>query len=164
VEHLAKVHRTERIGVIGMCVTGAFVIPLVLSPLVKAAVASQPAIPFSWSYLLIGIGGRGKARQLNVCDGELAAAAARLRRESVPLLALRFREDRICQPEKIERLRDAFGDRLEVRELSGGKTARRRRRAPHAVLTEEYDRACDPSDPTRDAYARVVEFFSAALS
>jgi dienelactone hydrolase len=161
---MSKEHSNRRVGAIGMCVTGAFALPLVLDPWVAAPVASQPAVPFSWTYALTGLGKGAWAGELNVHDDELAAAARRLETDDLTLLAFRFKADRICPSEKIERLRAACGARLESHEYETSWW-RSIVRPPHAVLTEEYDKAeaAGPQHPTRQAFARLVSFLHAHL-
>ncbi len=156
-------HGSRRVGAIGMCLTGAFAIPLVLDPWVTAPVASQPAVPMSWRYAITGFGKGAWARELNVTDTELTQAARRLETERLTLLAFRFKTDRISVPEKIERLREACGDRLESHTYATPWW--RFVRPPHAVLTEEYDKASDasPDHPTRQALARLVSFLQEHL-
>src|SRR5262245_35643678 len=74
------------------------------------------------------------------------------------LLALRFATDRLCPAERMARLRSVFGDRLDVHTLESPGVWRTLTSPPHATLTEEYDRAPEgPGEPTRLAFARVVE-------
>ena len=73
--------RGSRVGAIGMCLTGAFVIPLIIDPRVVAAVAAQPAAPRSPLCALFGIEGDKQSSQLNVSDSEIGAARARLAAE-----------------------------------------------------------------------------------
>lgn len=146
-----------RVGAVGMCLTGAFAIPLILEPSVTAAVVSQPSIPW-------GLGHR--ARQLNVADDDVRGAADCLRRARRTLLALRFQQDRICQPEKFDRLRMEFGDQLQAHEFDFSGGWRRFFTRPHSVLTAEYDRAVEagPNHPTREALRLLVAFLSQHLT
>jgi dienelactone hydrolase len=159
---LSARHGGSRVGAIGMCLTGGFVIPLMLEPPVVAPVAAQPAVPGSFLYLFTGLGRGPWMRQLNVADADLERAAERARAEELTLLAFRFTSDRLCVADKLDRLREAFGDRLEAHELESPGLALR---SPHAVLTEEYDRAPDagPGHPTRVATARVIAFLRERL-
>jgi dienelactone hydrolase len=152
-------HGNGRVGAIGMCLTGAFVIPLVIDPWVAAPVAAQPAVPFSMIYVNTGLGHGRWAGQLNVSDEHLAAASRRLKADNMRLLALRFEEDRMCPRARFDRLREAFGDNLEIEEL-GGEQRRR-----HATLTVEYDNARNAGDdnPVHQVFRRVVEFLRARL-
>jgi dienelactone hydrolase len=164
-------HSNGRVGAIGMCLTGAFVIPLVIDPWVAAPVAAQPGVPFSTTYLYTGLGGHGSwASQLNVSDEDLAAAGRRLKADNMRLLALRFEEDRICPRARLDRLREAFGDNLEIEELGGASKAKGFR---HATLTTEFDKAVaeyaklgqplPPDHPVQQVLRRVVEFLRARL-
>jgi dienelactone hydrolase len=161
---LSTRHGGSNVGAIGMCLTGAFVIPLILEPCVTAPVAAQPGVPFSVSFRAIGIGRGEWMTQINVSDADLDAAAARARAENLSLLATRFESDRICPAERLDRLQQAFGERLLRRELPGGSTWRQLAAPRHATLTEEYDRAPDrPDEPTRVLFAEVVSFLRERL-
>jgi dienelactone hydrolase len=159
---LSSRHEGSKVGAIGMCLTGGFVIPLILEPPVVAPVASQPSVPFSFLYVLTGLGAGPWMRQLNVSDADLGRAAERARADGLTLLAFRFKSDRICVAGKLDRLREAFGDRLEEHQLDSPGFGLR---SPHAVLTEEYDKARDagPEHPTRIATARVIAFLRERL-
>ena len=157
---LSARHGYSPVGAIGMCLTGAFVIPLILEPCVVAPVAAQPGAPFSRSFRAIGIGRGPWMSQMNISDADLEAAAARASADGISLLAARFEKDRICPAARLDRLETAFGARLIRRELKGGNVLQ----PPHATLTAEYERAPDlPSDPTRRLFAEIVEFLSSRL-
>lgn len=154
----------SKLGVIGMCLTGAFVIPLVLTPGVAAGVVSQPAIPFDTLYRFTGIGlRRGWRAQLNVHDDELRDAGVCARREAKHLLVQRYADDRLCPRDRIERIAQAFGAAAEVHEFAEPSWLRRSFDPPHALLTEEYDRRTDDDPATRQALQRVLEFFDQHL-
>ena len=53
---LSARHEHANVGAIGMCLTGAFVIPLVLERCVTAPVAAQPGVPFSGVFRAVGLG------------------------------------------------------------------------------------------------------------
>jgi hypothetical protein len=152
-----------RVGAVGMCLTGAFVIPLVLEPCVVAPVISQPAIPFSTFYLCTGLGGTKWGRQLNVSDAEIAAAAARLGHENITLLAFRFEEDRLCPKTRFDRLREEFKSHLEAHEYECCSTLRRWFAPRHSVLTEEYS-ASQHENPSRIALRRLCDFLRENLN
>lgn len=154
----------QRVGAIGMCLTGGFVIPLILEPGVAAAVASQPAMPVDVRYLALGWQ-RGAAwrTQLNVADADLAAAAQLARREGKHLLLQHFSADRACPRERLQRVAEAFGPQAEVHEYARpGERWRFLRFSPHALLTHEYERHGD-DDVTRQALARVLAFLDQHL-
>jgi dienelactone hydrolase len=152
------------VGVIGMCLTGSFVLSLMADPSVIAPVASQPSLP-------VGFTPEAKAT-LGVYPDELEKAQARAA-QGVPLLALRYSEDALCPAEKFAALRQAFGGTPEKVEDSPELCWRRGKSletleinsAPgnpfeipassHAVLTLGYQEA---GHPANRAFQRVVAF------
>ncbi|HEY6926415.1 MAG TPA: dienelactone hydrolase family protein, partial [Steroidobacteraceae bacterium] len=153
--HISDQSGGAKVGAIGMCLTGAFAIPLIIDPRVVAAVAAQPSVPLS----LFG------SSQLNVSDSEIAAARARLDAGEAHLLAIRCRPDRICPPAKIERLRREFPVGLEVREYAGVDDRNCLGERPHATFTKEYRIAPNAPDEhySRRAFADLVAFFDRHL-
>ena len=148
-----------------MCLSGAFVIPLVIDPRVVAAVAAQPSVPLSLWFASVGRGGRNTRRALNVSDADIAQARARLDSGAARMLAVRFAADRICPAEKLERLREEFPAGLETREYADSLWRNSERRRPHATFTREWRIVPDaPSDhPSRQAFRDLVDFFDRHL-
>ena len=158
--HLSTRHQQSKVGAIGMCLTGAFAIPLVLEPCVTAPVAAQPGAPFSVVFTATGIGRGPWMTELNVSDADVEQAVIRLRRDNLTLLAGRFEKDRICPAERLDRLQRQFGDRLIRRELPGGSILK----PPHATLTTVYEKAPDdPNEPTHKWFEEVVAFLRERL-
>jgi len=162
--------RQPRIGAIGMCLSGAFVIPLLIEPTVKAAVASQPGMPFNPLYIASGKLGRGAwEHRLNVSDSELDEAAENVRSGGKAVLVQRFAEDRICPAARAQRIVDAFRPNVEAwTDVPTSPLRPPSRMPPHAILTTEYDivhrRPDVPADdPTELALDRVVRFFDRHL-
>jgi dienelactone hydrolase len=155
--HISKHSGGARVGAIGMCLTGAFAIPLIIEPLVAAAVAAQPSVPLSLLFL--------RSSQLNVSDGEIAAARARLDAGEAHLLAIRCRPDSICPRVKIERLQREFPVGLEVREYAGADERNCLGERPHATFTKEYRIVPNASADhySRRAFADLVAFFDRHL-
>jgi dienelactone hydrolase len=153
------------IGAIGMCLTGAFAIPLVIDPRVAAAVAAQPSVPLSPLFAAFGIGRERRLSQLNVSDGEIAEARARLNAGKAHLLAIRCRPDRICPPAKVDRLKREFPVGLELREYAEADARNCLGERPHATFTREYRIAADASDDhySRRAFTDLVAFFDRYL-
>lgn len=152
------------VGVIGMCLTGGFVLSLMADESVIAPVASQPSLP---------IGITAAHRQALGLSAEALAAAKARSQSGVPLLALRFSEDRTSPPERFATLRREFGDTpevvrddavmcwrrgpaLETIEInSGADNPFHISRGAHPVLTLEMR---ETGHPTREALERVLEF------
>jgi dienelactone hydrolase len=153
------------VGVIGMCLTGGFALALMADDSVIAPVASQPSLPFGIT--------QPQKSALGISPGDLATAQARAS-QGVPLLALRFSDDKISPPEKFDALRTAFGETPEVVEISEELCWKRGtaletieinsspgnpRKVPqssHAVLTLGYDP--DPAHPAHRGFQRVIQF------
>lgn len=153
----------ERIGAIGMCVTGAFVIPLILESSVAAAVASQPAIPFTFRYWLTGRGAGPWMSELNVADAELHAASQAVATRGTGLLIQHFSDDRLCTAARVQRLQTAFAGRAVVYTYAPPNDGRD---THHAVLTHEFELAEKPvaaNHPTRVALQHVTAFLQQHL-
>lgn len=162
--HISQQSGGVRIGAIGMCLTGAFAIPLVIDPEVKAAVAAQPAVPLSLAHVLFGTGGK-RMSALNVGDSEIARARQALASGDAHLLAVRCRADRICPRAKLERLRHEFPVGLEIREYGAEQDRNVLGERPHATFTKEYrlEPNAGPEHLSRQAFADLVAFFECHL-
>ncbi|VEP14522.1 conserved hypothetical protein [Hyella patelloides LEGE 07179] len=161
----------QGVGVIGMCLTGGFVLSLMADDSVIASVASQPSLPF-------GITSAHKAA-LGVSPAELEVAQARAN-NGVPILALRFSEDKTSPPDKFTTLRKEFGEETEVIEDNAELCWKRNAaletieinsqpnnpynlpQSSHAVLTLGY--SSESGHPTNRVYQRVVEFLQSQFA
>ena len=139
----------ERVGVVGLCMTGNFALALVTEPPVAAAVAAEPALP-------IGVWQRDA---LHLDDAERRALAERA---DVPIIALRFDDDPLCTAGKFANLRRVVGERLEEVVIDAKHKNPDGNPFPHAVLTKDLIDA--DGEPTRVAKDRVLAFLRAALS
>ena len=122
-----------------MCFTGGLVLALMADPFVTAPVMCQPALPLKPF---------GDKSGLGVSPEELKAAKDR----KIPVLALRFTGDTICSENRIERLRNEFGEcfRFIPVEPPADKPD------AHSIITEEWTR--NPNQSIRDALDAVVRF------
>ncbi len=129
-----------KIGVLGMCMTGSFAIPLIAEPSVAGAVASQPSLPFK------------PVQGLHMSPGDVSLARDAMKTKG-PAIAMRYRKDTICQPRHVSDLYDAFKPHLETEEYEElpGRTGKR---PAHALMTV---------DQHPEAYARVIDYFRARL-
>jgi len=157
------------VGVIGMCLTGGFVLSLMADASVLAPVASQPSLPISIT------GGHRAA--LGVSQDDLEAAKARAD-AGVPLLAIRFSEDSTSPKERFDTLRQTFGgtpevvrdddvmcwkrgkalETIEINSGPGNPFGISPR--AHPALTLELRQA---GHPTREAFERVLQFMQEQL-
>jgi dienelactone hydrolase len=163
--HISKHCGGAHIGAIGMCLTGAFAIPLIIDPQVVAAVAAQPSVPLSPLFMAFGIGHARQLGELNVSESEIAQARARLDAGRANLLSVRCRSDRICPRAKIDRLQREFPVGLEIREYAAAAERNCLGERPHATFTKEYRLAPHASSDhySRRAFADLVAFFDRHL-
>lgn len=97
------------VGIIGMCLTGAFPLAL-LGDGVAAAVLCQPTLPFN-TLLMRPIGAQRRSLGLGEADLE------RARQFDVPLLAMRYRNDSLCPRERFGVLRRLAPSRIASLEV-----------------------------------------------
>lgn len=93
------------VGAVGMCFTGNFALSMMLEPSLIAPVLCQPSLPLD------------VPERLEISDAELEEVRARLDREDLSVLAVRFRGDRICTRARFDAYATALGSRFVAREL-----------------------------------------------
>lgn len=143
------------IGAMGMCLTGGFVLSLMVDEVVMAPVASQPSLPFGFT--------DSQRKALGISPEELVKAKERAKETS--LLALRFEEDRICPQERFETLNNEFKNSVKFKIISA-KTRKRDgiRPSPHAIFTLDFaDNQGNPYPCTQEAFNQLIEFFRERL-
>ncbi len=132
----------HNIGVVGMCLTGGVVFSMVWDPIVEAAVSAQPSLPFL-----------GARTETTVSDEDFAASAATGKNAR----ALHFKDDVICDPDRVEKLREDWQDK-------GGGSSLVQRTFPgkgHATLTEHHARTVESGGSSSRDWVR--EFFEGTL-
>jgi dienelactone hydrolase len=138
------------VGAIGMCLTGNFALALMVDEAVMAPVLSQPSLPIGF--------GKSRRAGLHLSDEDLAVAKGR----GVPVLGLRFTEDRACPGERFDRLRAEFGDRFLAIEIDSSQgNAYGIPRDAHSVLTNHF--VDQDGHPTKHALERTLAFFRERL-
>ena len=163
-QHISRHNGDVQIGVIGMCLTGGFAIPLIIDPRVRAAVAAQPSVPCSLLFAACGIRAPTTMSALNVSMQELSDARARLASGTAHLLAVRCRADRICPADKIERLQQEFPNGLSIKEYGAPDARNALGARPHALYTKEYRIAPEQPDHfARRAFQDLLQFFERHL-
>ncbi len=140
--HVAEARSVERVGVIGMCLSGNFAMTLIAEPNVWAAVASQPSLPI------------GSAGALHMSPAEIAATRAALDAKG-SMRAYRFEGDPLCTAARFEAIDGAFNDgavRVVTNVLPG---------KGHSVFTRHYRDA--PDSPTTEALSEVTSYLRERL-
>ena len=140
-------HDGARVGAVGLCLSGNFAWSLAVEPLVNAAVAGEPALPFN------------EAGGLHLEPGEAEALKAR---EDLPVMALRFDGDPACKAERFAALEALIGEeRAITRVLPDEAKNPKGNPFPHAVLTK--DLIAENGQPTYEAAREVLNYLSARL-
>ncbi|GAB4349542.1 MAG: dienelactone hydrolase family protein [Leptolyngbyaceae cyanobacterium] len=141
------------VGVIGMCLTGGFALPLMVDEVIMAPVLSQPSLPFP-------VTSEHKAA-LGLSPAALEQAKQRAR-EGVSPLGFRFTNDNTCPAERFHTLRREFGDAIELIEIdSSPGNAHHIPENAHSVLTVHF--VDQPDHPTRQARDRLLAFLQERL-
>ena len=124
------------VGAVGMCFTGGFALGMMVDPVVKAPVLSQPSTPLPV--------GRRRRAAVGLSDADFAAVKQRVA-EGTCVLGLRYSGDPAVPDARFETLRRELGDGFIAVELPGRK---------HSVLTEHRD---------DDSVRKVLDFFRERL-
>jgi dienelactone hydrolase len=166
VTHISAHNGRGGVAAIGMCLTGAFVIPLLLHPEVTAAVAAQPAVPLSLSFLALGLGGESRRQALNVARADIEQARDRLASGAARLLAVRCAADRVCPADKLLRLQAEFPVGLTLRTYGAADSRNALGDRPHATYTKEFRLAAGAGAEhwSRQAFADLVQFLRGGLA
>lgn len=130
------------IGVIGMCLTGGFVLSMLADKDVIAGVCCQPALPF------VPWGSRARALGASQTDLDGLKANARAR-----VIGLRFSKDRICPPRRFEALRALLQERFKDFTIPATSPSQ------HSTLTKDYREA-----EHRTYYDEVAGFLRRSLN
>jgi len=155
-KHISAENGGRKIGAIGMCLTGRFVLSLMIEDSLVAPVMAQPGHPK-------GHGNAKKAATLGIPACDLASAKKRATEDAVQVLGLRFEKDPFCPPERFETMEKEFGKNFKRFDIDASLYAEHRiRDKAHAVLTIDYnDRS---NHPTRQAYEKMLGFFNERLA
>lgn len=140
-------HGGKPVGAIGLCLSGNFAWSVAVDPVVKAAVAAEPALPFN------------NAASIHIEPEEAEALKSR---ENLSVLALRFDGDPSCKAARFAALESVLGDRLETRVLPDEAKNPKGNPFPHAVLTK--DLIAEDGQPTFEAAREVLGFFTERLN
>jgi dienelactone hydrolase len=130
------------VGVIGMCLTGAFPLAMLRAPEVVAPVLCQPTLPFGPRNLFHFFGWFTNQEALAVLPADLEHAQ---KNTTMPILGIRYSGDRYCKKKRFERLTTAFPGRFYRLDMPGGH---------HSTLVGDF---------CLDAFAEVLAFFNQYL-
>ncbi len=143
-QKVSEVHGDRPIGVIGMCLTGGFVLSMIADKHVLAGVSSQPSYPMGFPCTF---------------ERSIEATWQGTGDKRCRVLGLRFENDRISPPQRFDTMKALLGDRFHAITLPSD--TRCIKRSAHSVLTEEYQPW--PGHPTLEAFDSVVAFLRVQL-
>lgn len=142
----------DAIGAIGMCLTGRFVLSMMLDDSVLAGVMCQPATPMPL--------GEMRKRASGVCAVELKRLRRSLVARDADVIGVRFGNDRLSPPERFETLQTELDGRFgEISLLLDAET-----QPPafaHSVFTRRYDASTRTAIDS--AFGEVVAFLDRKL-
>jgi dienelactone hydrolase len=130
------------VGVIGMCLTGAFPIAMLRAPEVVAPVLCQPTLPFNRRNPLQFFGWFTDQWALGLDPDDLEHAKTST---SMPILGIRYSNDRFCKKKRFERLFKEFPERFYRLDFPGKH---------HSTLVGDF---------CVDAFTEVLAFFNQHL-
>jgi dienelactone hydrolase len=143
------------VGAVGMCLTGAFALTMLLEEPVLAPVVAQPGLPFPAIT-------RAQKSALGIPDEELDAAGRRAKSQNIPVLALRFSEDPVCPRERFNTLAQHLGPQLDPFVINSAEgNPHGIPTNAHAILTEHF--VDEEGHPTREALAKVLDLLRRQL-
>jgi dienelactone hydrolase len=147
------------IGAVGMCLTGGFVLSMLLEPEVVAPVAGHPSLPFGLTPSL--------SKSLGLSSEELEKVKQRV--ADTDLLFVRFAEDQVSPQARQKTLEDTFGCSLKKVVI----TAEQRKQEkiprifplyPHSALAGNFaDQNHKPYQCTEAAFEQVAQFLKKRL-
>lgn len=136
------------VGAVGMCFTGGYALAMMIEPAVVAPVLSQPSNP---------IFGKGKEHKTDASPAEIACAKARMEKEDLSMIGLRFFGDKFVPNTRFALYKREFGDRFEAIEIDPKDARPAPGGMAHSVLTINLKDS--PGEPTKLAEERVIAFF-----
>jgi dienelactone hydrolase len=150
------------VGAIGLCLSGGFVLSMMIDKSVMAPVMAEPSLPLC----LLGDWQTACQAALGVSPVELKQATDRSRDEDIPVVGLRFSHDWFCPARRFETLQQQFDDRfikIEIPSEPGNRYGIPPR--AHSVLTEHYDtlNTYKLAFPDKDPRQQVIQFLDRQL-
>lgn len=150
-------HPGKKMGVIGMCLTGAMPLALLENKHINSIVVSQPTLP------IISITQYSKS-SLYLSDLEYHFAKQRAHSGEVKILGLRFENDGLAKREKLKTLKTDFSDAyidLEICQCEYEKY--NIAQSAHSVLIDDWDKEQASGHPVNIRRQQVMQFFQAQL-
>jgi len=103
VQDVVDQHPGEKVGVVGMCLTGGFAIAAIAHPQVNAVASCQPAFPFFFNIKTLGL---SETERENVVLGTAE-------KDFPCVKAYRYNRDSICREAHMEAAQNLLGPAIE---------------------------------------------------
>jgi dienelactone hydrolase len=143
------------VGAIGLCLSGGFVLSMMVDKSVIAPVMGEPSLPGSLPIDCF----RASQAALGISPEELEIAKQRSQAEDIPVVGLRFSNDWICPGRRFETLEQQFPKFTKIVIPSGPDNQFGIPKSAHSVLTEHYSFLKDYKDKTGiDPREQVIAF------
>lgn len=128
VSHISKKDSVEKVGVIGMCLTGNFALTLISHTNVKASVCCQPSLPIF----------RDDSLAISPSDLQRSVDSAKELGKG-GIIGFRYEKDTICPAIKFSMIKEMFGECFDEVEFSGKghSTLTGERENPNTILSIE---------------------------
>lgn len=142
------------VGAIGMCFSGGFALAMMADESVIAPVLSQPSMPLTVSKKL--------RRDIDVNASDIPKIKARMERNDICLIGLRFSGDKLVPAGRFKYLTETFGEKfvgISIDSSSGNP--HNIKSTAHSVLTRDY--VDDKDHPTYQAFQKVLALFKKQL-
>lgn len=122
------------VGAIGLCLSGGFVLSMMVDKSVIAPVMGEPSLPGSLPIDCF----KPSQAALGISPEELEIAKQRSQAEDIPVIGLRFSDDWICPPRRFETLEQQFPKFTKIVISSEPDNQYGIPTSAHSVLTEHY--------------------------
>ena len=143
----------KKMGVLGMCLSGALPLALLSNTNVQTVVLSQPALPFGFT--------KRQKSALGLSFADVSFAVNRVSNEQISILGFRFCTDTICTADRIDSLHQLFGRNFHDHTIPVCECRTNKCANLHSVLCEQYDNA--PGSPTRNCFDAMIADFDKQL-
>ncbi|MCB1179148.1 MAG: dienelactone hydrolase family protein [Leptospiraceae bacterium] len=143
---------SKGVGAIGMCLTGGFVIPMVVESSLLAPVLSQPSLPLNPLF----------RNEIGCSKEDYETACSRIKKEKIKVLGFKFSEDILSHNDKFKKLETDLMNNFEgdIIDSSLGNSHKIPFYA-HAVFTKDFVEQKD--HPTYNAYLKLISYFKEKL-
>jgi len=155
--YLARAHRGQSIGVIGMCYSGTLPLALLTEPAVNTLILCQPARPgFAWT--------NRRKSAIGLSNQDIEEARKSVSERRISILGFRFAQDKLSPSARFKAIEELFGrDTFHDHSISVEECRMWNIRADaHSVLTAHFTPIV--GHPTEQRFRMMINLFNERLS